>query len=323
MADHVQHPHLLRRGGGGLVDQQQRLAVGDAAQVLHSAEGEVRDRHHVHLAPRVRDAVVGSQVLEAEAARFQGVTRQMRLAFGRCDAERNPAGVHRFGGLEGADHESHQVGGHDHGVGEGHGGLPPAGGRPPGLGAVRQCRQAVRHHQGYTETGLEVGLVPAGESPPGVCGLELGGGDDLLPPVRVGEGRTVETPQLIVEHPAEAAVKLPSALRQRPGQIEDGALLLLAVLHLGVHPHAAGPGEPGLVDLQLGGVQHHPADGFRHFQSHRRLPREARLLQVRLEAEPIMAGDRIARQPVGVVGHVISIASDNCQGGVIQYDPPV
>ena len=150
----------------------------------------------------------------------------------------------------------------------------PAGARPISA-PFDTRRQVVGHHEGDAEARFEVGLIPAGEGPPGVGGLELGGGDHLLPPVHVGEGRTVETPQLIVEHPAEAAVQPPFARLQRPVQREGGPLLILVVLHLGVDPLGARPDEPGLVDLQLGGVQHHPIGGFRHFRVTTSMPVKA------------------------------------------------
>ena len=55
------------------------------------------------------------------------------------------------------------------------------------------------------EDGLAVGLVEAGEAPPGVDGLELGGGDGLRLAVGAGVGGAVEAAQLVVEGSREAA----------------------------------------------------------------------------------------------------------------------
>ena len=48
----------LGERGGGRVDEQRRLAIGDAAEVLHGAEGEVGDRDHVELVAGVGDVEV-------------------------------------------------------------------------------------------------------------------------------------------------------------------------------------------------------------------------------------------------------------------------
>jgi hypothetical protein len=44
---------LLLRAGGGLVDHQRHLAVGNQAPVLHGAHGELGDADHVQLGQRV------------------------------------------------------------------------------------------------------------------------------------------------------------------------------------------------------------------------------------------------------------------------------
>ena len=62
----------LGLGGGGRVDEQDRLAEGDAAQVLHGAEGEVGHGDQVELVARVDDAVV---VGEERAGRTRPTSR--------------------------------------------------------------------------------------------------------------------------------------------------------------------------------------------------------------------------------------------------------
>ena len=74
--------------------------------------------------------------------------------------------------------------------------------RPVGEGGER-----VVDHQGDLEGGLELGLVEAGEGPPGVGRLHLGGGDDVLDAVLVGEGGPVEAVQLVVEDAGEREVQ--------------------------------------------------------------------------------------------------------------------
>ena len=83
--------------------------------------------------------------------------------------------------------------------------------RPSSVGVARRPRARWRwragpsvDHERDAEDGLQVGLVPAREGPPAVGGLHLGGGDDALGAVVVGEGRAVEAAELVVEDAAEA-----------------------------------------------------------------------------------------------------------------------
>ena len=193
----------------GRVDEQQDLAEGDAAEVLHGAEGEVGHGDQVELVARVGDAVVVGEVAQAEGADLERVAGEVALARRVHDAQRRAVDVDRLGGLEGPDDERHQVGRHHHGVGEAD--HVAAGARRSGSRATSAALETAISSsvddQGDGEGGLEVGLVPAGEGPAGVGGLELGGGDGLLGAVVVGEGRAVEAAQLVVEHAAERGVE--------------------------------------------------------------------------------------------------------------------
>ena len=100
------------------VDEEQDLAEGDAAEVLHGPEGEVGDGDQVELVARVGDAVVVGEVVEAEGPDLERVAGEVALADGVDDAEVDAARRDRVGDLEGADDEGDQVGRHDHGVGE-------------------------------------------------------------------------------------------------------------------------------------------------------------------------------------------------------------
>jgi hypothetical protein len=96
-------------------------------------------------------------------------------------------------------------------------------------------------HEGDAEHGLVLGLVPAREGPPGVGGLELGGGDDLFVTCVVDERRAVEASELVVELAreldvqddstsasrsiAEVSRRVPSAsIAQAPSMVRSRAL---------------------------------------------------------------------------------------------------
>ena len=65
---------------GRRVDQQQRLAEGDAAEVLHRAEGEVGHGDEVELVARVGDAVVVGEEAQRERADLEGEGGEVALA---------------------------------------------------------------------------------------------------------------------------------------------------------------------------------------------------------------------------------------------------
>ena len=134
---------------------------------------------------------------------------------GRAQQPQRRAGdVDRLGDLERPDDEGHQVGGHRHRLGEAHPALPVEHlvGRDGGVG---HRVEVVVEVQRDGEAGLEVGLVPAREGPAGIGGLELGGGDDLLDAVVVGEGGPVEAAELVVEQAPEPQRDHRVARRQR------------------------------------------------------------------------------------------------------------
>jgi hypothetical protein len=100
------------------VDQQEALAIGDAAEVLHRALREVREPDHVHLLVGVRDPVVVGEVAEAERADLGGERGEVRLPGPMDDPQGYAVDVDRFRRIERADHERHQTGRHRHRVGE-------------------------------------------------------------------------------------------------------------------------------------------------------------------------------------------------------------
>ena len=177
---------------------------------------------------------------------------------GRAEQPQRRAGdVDRLGDLERPDDEGHQVGGHRHRLGEAH---PPLAvedlvGHDRGVG---HRVELVVEQERDGEAGLEVGLVPAREGPPGVGGLELGGGDHALGAVVVGEGGAVEAAELVVQQAPEPQRHHGVARRQLLGEGEGGALGVLVEADGGGQPAAAAL-DPGLIDLELDGVEHHRA----------------------------------------------------------------
>ena len=110
----------LELGAGRLVlvDEQCRVAEGDAAQVLHRPGGEVRNGHQVDLVPGVGDVEVLREEAQRERADFQGELGQRELPGGADHPEGHAVHVDGLGHLELADDEGHQVRGHLHGGGE-------------------------------------------------------------------------------------------------------------------------------------------------------------------------------------------------------------
>ena len=194
VGDHVGDRSQLGLGGAVGVDQQRGLAVGDAAEVLHRARREVGERDHVELVARVRDAVVVGEEAQARTRRPPARTPSGGPCRARYDdPQRRAVDVDRLGGLERADDERDQVGRHLHRVGEPDRPLAVAGRLSRDLAAVRDRERARRRTTSVTrEDRLELGLVPARERPPGVGGLELGGGDRVRGARVVRVGGAVE-----------------------------------------------------------------------------------------------------------------------------------
>src|SRR5690606_28991414 len=110
VGDDVDDRLQLGLGGRGRVDEQEALAEGDAAQVLHRPEGEVGDGDEVELVARVGQVEPVGEVPQGELADLKGEAGQVLLA-GRADHPQGHAvDVDRVGGHQRADHEGHQVG---------------------------------------------------------------------------------------------------------------------------------------------------------------------------------------------------------------------
>ena len=80
VGDHVGDMLELGAGRLALVDEQCRVAEGDAAQVLHRSGGEVRDGDQVDLVAGVGDAEVLGEEAQCERSDFQGEPGQGEFA---------------------------------------------------------------------------------------------------------------------------------------------------------------------------------------------------------------------------------------------------
>ena len=148
------------------VDEEQRLAERDAAEVLHGAEGEVGDGDEVELVAGVGDAEVVGEVAQRERADLEREGGEVALAGRADDAQRRAVDVDRLGDLERADDERHQVGRHRHRVGEAH---RRAARRPPAssadLGARWRPRSGRRSTTSVTaKTALQSGSSQHGKA---------------------------------------------------------------------------------------------------------------------------------------------------------------
>ena len=241
-------------------------------------------------------------------AHLEGESREMAFAQRVHDAERHAADVDRGGVLEGADHEGHQIGGHDHGGGEVD---PPLAVRLDRLvedRAVGVGGEAVIDHQGDLEGCLELRLVEAREGSSRVGGLHLRGGDDPLLTGSVGKGRAVEAVQLVVEDSGECDVQGGRSGGQGPAEREHGALFG------GVERDRGGDAVGGSItreqggrrDLELSSVEHDVRGIALYDQVDRHFAGECGQPQIRSKCEPIVAGQDRGRKPVG--GRVVGVA---------------
>ena len=284
------------------VDQQQRLAVGDAAGVLHRALREVGQRDHVDLAIGIRQTVVVGEEPHGEDGGIQRELRQMALARNVDDPDRHAVGIDGVAALEPAHHERHQVGGHAHGLGESDTDPVIAQILALHLGTVGDGGEPVGDDQGDGEHGLEVGFVPAWEGAPGIGRLELRGGDRVDVAVVVGVGGTVEAVELIVELAAERQVQRPGAWIGGIGKAERGTLQLLVegdAAHF--DPGSGGVGEPPVVDLEVQGVDDDLVDALVDLDGHGFGSREGGGLQIGFDREVVARGDHASRETVAVL----------------------
>ena len=183
--------------------------------------------------------------------------------------------------LERADHERDQVRRHDHGLVEAHPPAAVAGGLLAVDGRVGQRGQILIHDQRDPEHRLELGLVPAGEGPAGVRGLELGDGDDVIDPVVGREGAAVEAVQVVVEDAGEAEVQpVARAGGQQGVEFDRRPLRRLVELDPPLEDGPVRCLEASGLDGQLGGVADQRSDRLDHLEGDDLLAVEARRGQI-------------------------------------------
>ena len=109
VCDYIGDDQQLRLRGGVFIDQQYRFSEGDATQVLHRAECEVRHRDQIKLVARIRYAVVVVEESQPVLTSAQRVCREVPFADGVYHSQRGTVYIYRFGCLKRANNERQQI----------------------------------------------------------------------------------------------------------------------------------------------------------------------------------------------------------------------
>ena len=158
------------------------------------------------LSPGYGDAVLVGQEAQGEGADLEGEVGEVRLAGRADDPQRHAVDVDRLGDLERPDHERHQVGGHDHRVGEARRGARPS---PVGSAATSAALEMAARSSATTSVTPKTALN-AGSSQHGKARRAWVASNWVVARVRVvavvvGERRAVEADELVVEDAGERA----------------------------------------------------------------------------------------------------------------------
>ena len=196
--------HLGPRRVGG-VGEELGLAEGDAAEVLHRARREVRDRDEVELVAGIREREVLAVVAQRVRRDLDRERREVALARRGDDAQGDAVDVDGIGRHQGADDEGDEVGRHRDRVGEVDAARARGEVLDGGLGAVRDREHPRGGEERHAEDGLQVRLVKARKRLAGVGLLELRRGDRALVALGVDELAAVEALELVVEGAREPA----------------------------------------------------------------------------------------------------------------------
>ena len=282
------------------VDQEVGHPVRDATEVLHRALHEVGDGDHVHLVPGIGDIEVVGEETEPERAGLEGVRGEVRVADRIDDSQRYAVDVQRLGLFERSDDEGHEVRRHLHRRREAHRALTVAEvgirrNRRVGVGA-----QVTRHREVHLVRRLEGRLVPTGEGPTGVGVLELGGGDGVLDARRVGERRTVETVQLVVQDAVEGDLEDGRAYGQPGIKGVGGDFVLLVEAQVDRAMGRAAGGERRGAEVELNGVQLQCGRRLHDVDVDFDATGERGALQIRGDEDPIGRRDYRSVETIGV-----------------------
>ena len=295
----------MRRRGG--IDQQRRLPVRDAPEVLHGALREVRQGDVIDLRIRIRDAVVLREPVEGVCADLQRERRDGALARHVRHARRHAAGVDRVRQLQVTDHERDEVRRHRHRVREHEPHASVIERRALDLRTVRERRQVGSDDQRDTEHRLEVGLVPRRERATSIRRLEVGRGDDLGAAVGSLIRGAIEPDQLVVQLAAEIQVQRPVTRIRLGVQRQTRALGLRVEPDLrDLDPHAVPRREVSARDVEIDGVHDDLGDRLAHGHGDVLGPDERSCREIGLQHQPVPTGDHGPRQAVSlfvVLGH--------------------
>ena len=91
------------------VEQEPRLAERHAPEVLHRAEGEIREGNEITLLTGIRNPVIVGEELQREPSHVECEASEVRLAGNVRDAQGNSSRVDRRGELERADDPRDEV----------------------------------------------------------------------------------------------------------------------------------------------------------------------------------------------------------------------
>ena len=109
VAHHIGHQLLLVLRACLRVEQKQRLAAGDAPEVLHRASRKIGQGDHVDLLAWVGDAVVALEPLECNSPNVERQRGEMRLSGHVNDSQGCAGNIDRFGGFKLAHDDGDQI----------------------------------------------------------------------------------------------------------------------------------------------------------------------------------------------------------------------
>ena len=301
------------------VEEQPRLSEGDAAQVLHRAEGEVGERDEVALLAGIRDAVVVLEELDRERADVERELREMAAPGHVRDPHCHSARVDRLGHLERADDPRDQIGRYRDRRPESDPDVSVGQFLPVDLGAVGQCEQSVGHHERDREHRFELGFVEAREGATGMGRLELRGRQDALGPRLVEIGAAVEAEQTMADRAVELQLEDGVAGQERPLRGDHDVLAFRVDAQVGGHRGTA------LAQLDQGhveafGVQHDRVGRLGHLQGDDDLAGKRGGVQVGGDQQLVAAGARGSGEATGLVHRGRSVGPPRSLSGVADRD---
>ena len=286
----------LELGGGLRVGQQQVLAIGDAAQVLHCAGGEIGKSEHVDLVAGIRDSVVVLVVPQRMGADLERELGEVTLARYVNDTQRGAVDVDGFRRFQWPDDECNEIGAHDHRGLEGHDVLAVVADRPTDLWPVGDCQKIRLDNQRDVEDSFELRLVEARKCAAAVGGLHLCRSDHTLCTAVVEERTAIPPAQLVVERAREIDVN--GGVADIDGGVDDEPFGIGFEME-----RTLGAADSNRRDLELVGVE---CDGFDIVDGghvDRCGAGEGGAGKIRLEHQSVAVGNNGFGKSVGVVAH--------------------